>query len=109
MKNAIKDWGKKASIVVGMFIIGVGTVYLLGGNAEARQVGWVALSPAAQTELDGFEAQVSIDRCKYVKNLATAKLLDDMNGVAVEGIDRNDLAQKRDMVCDGKAITEPVF
>lgn len=106
MKNA-QFW--KLGVVGGMFIIFVGSVYALGGTTEARDVGWIALSPTAQVQLDEFEAKVATERCWFTKNLATAKLLDDMNGVAIDGIDRNDLAKKRDMVCDGKAAVEPGF
>ena len=90
-------------------MIFVGTVYALGGTTEARDVGWIALSPTAQVQLDEFEAKIVVERCRFVKNLATAKLLDDMNGVAVGDVDRNDLATKRDMTCDGKAAVTPGF
>ncbi len=58
-----------------------------------------AQSPAAQLILENFEHETAVKRCELIKNLASLKLEDDMNGVKLENIDRNDLAKKRDQDC----------
>ena len=97
MKN-IKTMITKIAIIVGLPILFIGGVWLLGGVGQA-QSDYQPQAPAVQATLNAFEARVLVSRCDLIKKLATAKLEDDMKQ-PIAGIDRNDLAAKRDMSCD---------
>jgi hypothetical protein len=85
-------------------ILGLGIIAaVFGGILLISQAGaqstFEPQAPGVQATLDNFEVKVTHDRCELIKKLATAKLEDDMHS-PVAGIDRNDLAAKRDMSCD---------
>lgn len=91
----------KQNLLGVLLIIGVAFiayVWVSQPAAEAKE-NYIAQSPALQAELDRFELDVVGKRCQLHKKLAAAKLLDDMNGIKFDLIDRNLLAEKRDADC----------
>jgi hypothetical protein len=95
---ATKRTAQKILIVSGLIVAFIGGIWLLGGVGQAQDA-YTPQSPAVQAALDTFEQRVLVERCTLIKKLATAKLEDDMRS-PITGIDRNDLAVKRDMNCD---------
>jgi hypothetical protein len=93
-----KQTAQKILIVSGLIVAFIGGIWLLGGVGQAQDA-YAPQSPAVQATLDAFEQRVLVERCTLIKKLATAKLEDDMRS-PITGIDRNDLAAKRDMNCD---------
>jgi len=89
---------RNAGIVLATLLVFLGGVWLLGGTGLA-QSDYAPQAPAAQAALDAFESRVVVERCNLIKTLATAKLKDDMH-TPIPGIDRNDVAAKRDRNCD---------
>lgn len=88
---------KNNIIGLGIITVVIGGFLLISG--VGAQSSYELQAPSVQATLDAFEVKVTHDRCELIKKLATAKLEDDMRS-PTPGIDRNDLAAKRDMSCD---------
>lgn len=103
MKNLqINSTNKKiltgvALVPLVLMIVAAAGSYIMD-NAQAKQV-YINPVPAAQSDYDAWQKQRQIKDCEFTKALATAKLDADYHGVKQEGIDRNDLAAKRDANC----------
>lgn len=92
--NFVKQTGVVLTIFTGFMIV----LYFMGGTASASGK-YISRTPELQAGLNALEVEYQVKKCEQVRKLATSKLEDDMNGIVIENIDRNDLAKKRDATC----------